>query len=172
MRQTCCTFVNHLSAFIFPTSHKNKMLSGSSIFFHFQFSVHFSFSVQCSQDHLQSSQNSALIFQIFLNIHVKESAVSYLHILILLPRRCWLHQLPQILIGIKAAQLFLGMNTEPCGITHAHLYASRKKILGFSIKVETMSKQVQLSKPPWEQLLEWQKRKKKNHMKGKSICKI
>lgn len=52
---------------------------------------------------------------------------------------------------IKAVQCFLRMKAEPYEIreqTPAHLYIGRKKILGFSIKAESVSNQVQLSKPP------------------------
>lgn len=50
----------------------------------------------------------------------------------------------------KAVQCFLRMKAEPYEIraqTPAHLYIARKKTLGFSIKAESVSNQVQLSKP-------------------------
>lgn len=51
---------------------------------------------------------------------------------------------------IKAVQCFLRMKAEPYEIRDpAHFYIPRKKILGFSIKAESVSNQVELSKPLW-----------------------
>lgn len=76
---------------------------------------------------------------------------------------------------IKAVQCFLRMKVEPYKIRKhslAHLYISRQQILVFSIKAESVSNQVELSKPLRNNYWNDKETNKKICVMGKSVPKV
>lgn len=91
--KTYCTFVQHLSALHYSLQTTEKRC--------FQIAVIFFFIFRLVLSRPLNHHKIPLSFPTVFKTNVKEKALSYLQVLILLLKRCWVHQLSKNLIGIS-----------------------------------------------------------------------